>query len=33
VPLVALVRPHLAAGEPPRRRKGMDVKSRGLCVN
>jgi hypothetical protein len=33
VPLVALIRPHLAAGEPPRRRKGMDVKSRDPFIN
>jgi hypothetical protein len=31
VPLVALARPHLAAGELPRRREGMVVKSRGIC--
>jgi hypothetical protein len=33
VPLVALAWPHLAAGDLLRRRKGMVVKSRGLCVN
>jgi hypothetical protein len=33
VPHVALVRPHLAADELPRRRKGISVKSRGFCVN
>jgi hypothetical protein len=33
VPLVALLRPHLATGEPPRRCKGMDVKSRDPFVN
>jgi hypothetical protein len=33
VPRVALVRPHLAAGELPRRREGLVVKPRGFCVN
>jgi hypothetical protein len=33
MPLVALVRPYLAAGELPRRRKGLVVKSRGIFVN
>jgi hypothetical protein len=33
VPHVALFRPHLAAGVPPHRRKGLVVKSRGLYVN